>query len=67
MLPGIGLGEGARLAFGADSGPIESTDSFSTGFETGAFGNKGTSSITMISLVLGSLLIMGLVVWAISR
>jgi len=63
-MPGIGLGEGASLAFGADGGPIRSNDRFDTRFSTGSFSLKGgsDSSLNQVVLVLVGMAV-GVVLW----
>jgi len=63
-MPGIGLGEGASLAFGADGGPINSNDQFDTRFSTGSFSLRGGSSgpLNQVFLVAGGIAV-GIVLW----
>ena len=64
-LPNIGLGEGAALNFGADGGPIHSSDRFDNSFSTGAFGNEGAGTVTQIALFAGGAAIAVILTWLI--
>lgn len=61
----FGLGDGASWAFGADGGPINSSDQFDTNFSTGAVGTGST--INTIALVIAGAAISGILVWALLR
>jgi len=61
----FGLGDGASFAFGADGGPINSSDQFDTNFSTGAFGSGG--AVNTVALVIAGAAISGLLVWVLLR
>jgi len=63
VLPSVGLGEGASLNFGADGGPIHSSDEFNNSFSTGAFGTRGAGPFTQIALFAGGATVAGLLIW----
>lgn len=67
VLPSVGLGEGASLNFGADGGPIHSSDTFENSFNTGPFGTKGASTIQGVTYMVAGAAIAGVAIWLLYR
>lgn len=63
-LPSVGLGPNSTLGFSPSSGPIQSSDNFSTVFNKNPR-NSGDNMSTLVAVLAGAL-IASLVLWLVS-